>query len=1699
MKGTLDSTALSRALNRIIERHEVLRTTFTSESGEPSQFVSDRFDLALVKHDFRAFPDSSVQLERFIAGEIGKSFDLQRGPLIRASLVQLALNDHALVLIMHHIVSDGWSMSIFTRELNSLYSTFVRGESDCMSPLQIQYSDYAHWQRRWLSDDTLNAQKMFWSDVLTGAPTLLSLPVDRPRPPVADYMGASVSIVIEQELCEKLRALSKRAGTTLFVTILSAWGALLARLSGQQEVVIGTPVANRSHADLEDIIGFFVNTIALRLDYSPNFTIAEMLAETKARAVAAQEHQDLPFERVVEIVNPPRSMSHAPIFQAMFVWQNIDHTALQLEGLTAMRVVNSSTVAKYDVTLSLGEVGDHISGALEYATALFDQETAQRHAASLLTMLSSMVLDDERPVAALPSLSPGELELVLDRWNDTACAFPERMCLHELFEKVVASKPDALAIHFDNEQVTYAELNVRANRLARHLRENGVVPNDRVAVCFDRGMEMIVAILAVLKSGAGYVPLDPNYPEQRLRYVLLDCGAQLVLTHGRIGKPLYDLLALSGSRIIDLDTDREWWMQLPGDDLPRRDLAPNHLAYIIYTSGSTGEPKGVMIEHRSAVASTYARLKTYGSYTRFLLLSSIAFDSSVAGIFGTLCSGGLLSIPQQADVTDPHALRAMVSQLRITSILCVPSLLQLLLEEPFEGQIEQIIVAGEVCLPRLVERATEAFPHAIFYNEYGPTEATVWASVHHCSSPTINIPIGRPIPNVRIYLLDERLAPVHIGAVGEIYIGGATVARGYLNREELTLHRFIASPFVEGDRLYRTGDLALFKADGTIEFVGRSDFQVKIRGFRVELGEIEAKLSLHTGVRDVIVVFRDESQEEKRLIAYYTLEAANNVVTAQSLRTHLSATLPDHMIPSAYVQLDTLPLTSNGKVDRECLPEPSGEAVVQQLYEEPSGEVEVIIAGVYCDLLRLERVGRHDDFFELGGHSLLAVRAIARLRERLGVEITIADFFANSRLLALAEFVASAGISSLPHITRADRAETLPLSFAQQRLWFLACMADSSQVYHIPAGIRLHGDVNGGILSRALDAIVARHEVFRTTFVTVDGEPWQHIAPMSEGFGMRIVDLRESVDPNSDLERLIARVSHDPFNLTTGPLARATLVQLGALEYVLLLAIHHIISDGWSMGVFVRELCTFYRSFVLGEVDPLEPLEVQYADYAVWQRHWLRGELLNDHVRYWKNALGGVPSLLPLPTDRPRPLRQDFCGAAIPLEFDATLTARLKALNLRHGMTLFTVLLAAWGALLARLSGEEDIVVGVPTGNRKSAQTETLIGFFVNTLAIRLDFSGNPTVEELLVRTKSSVLGAQEHQDLPFEHVVELLNLPRSLAHSPLFNTMFVWQNTEHSKFSLPGIDASAMHLEHPFAQYDLTLNLRESEDGLSGSLEYATALFDAATIERFSLVLQFILEAMVLDVEQPIMSVPIISAEDRQKLLVEWHGTLVVGQPDMCIHEMFEEQVERTPNATAVRFEDSVITYAQLNARANRLAHHLRLLGLRPETRIALFSERSIEMVVGLLAIFKAGGTFVPLDPLLPSGRIAYILQDASPLAVLTHSTGKSALCENATELGIAVLDMVDDAQNWVNQSESNLPRCGLESGHLAYVIYTSGSTGAPKGVMVEHRSLCSQMAALQDYAELTPVDIVLQSIPYNFDASLWELLLPLVHCAAL
>jgi amino acid adenylation domain-containing protein len=1722
IRSELDIPAFRRAFQALVDRHPSLRTTIAVHSGKPIQQIHKHQPVHFEEIDASTWRGDELQTR--LVEETQRRFDLELGPVMRVSLLTRSPQEHILLLVIHHIVVDFWSLAVILNELGALYPAEKAGRPAALPPLDVQYTDFVRWQTEMLASPDGERLWDYWKKQLAGSLPVLNLPTDRPRPPIQMFRGAQHDFPLNDELAQRLRALAKAEGATLYMVLLAAFELMLYYHSDQEDILVASPMVGRSRAEFEGLVGFFANPVVLRANLSGNPTFRAFLGQVRQTVLAALEHQDYPTLRLVQRLRPPRDLSRSPLCQTMFVLDKPHRVAEQAgpafaRGETGLRMDLGGFVmesiplerraATLDLVMLIIDTTGSLSASIRFNTDLFDAATIARMAGHFQALLQSVIRDPAAAIGDLEILTGAERQQLLVEFNDTKTDYPKDKCLHQLFEEQVRRTPDSVAVVFEAGQLTYGELNRLANQLAHHLRTLGVGPEVPVAICMERCPEMIVGLLGILKSGGAYVPLDPAYPKERLAFMMEDAHTAVLLTRGHI----VERVPGHGIHAVCLDSGWEA-IAAKSEKNPVAGTTARNLAYILYTSGSTGQPKGVMVEHCGLCNTINWIIQTLklSAEDRCLLKTPITFDAAGRELFPTLLTGGRLVIAEADGHRDSRYLAETIRSARISIFHCVPSLLQFLVEEPaFDDSLAlRAVMCGGEALPTQVVERFQRRSKARLYNVYGPTEtiidSTCWLceGASHCSSS----PIGRPIPNARIYILNQALHPLPIGVAGQMHIGGVSLARGYLNRPELTAEKFIPDPFSAepGARMYKTGDLARYLPDGNIEFLGRGDHQVKIRGFRIELGEIEAALGQHPAVRKAVVLAREDAPGEKRLVAYVVAES-----TADELRRFLKDKLPDQMVPAVFVLLDTLPLLSNGKIDRRALPAPDRtRPELDKTFMAPRTPTEELLAEIWAQVLDLERVGILDNFFDLGGHSLLATQAVSRMRDAFQVDIPLRRLFEVPTVAGLAESIEAARQAGqnllVPPILPVPRNGDLALSFAQQRLWFFNQLDPGNSAYNIPAAGRIMGPLNLAALEQCLNEIVKRHESLRTTFGKVDGRPTQVIAPTLT-IKLPVVDLRKlpAGERETEVRRLVTAEAQRPFDLSQGPLLRGTVLRLGDEEYVGLLTMHHIVSDGWSTGILIREMATLYVAFCAGGSSPLPALPIQYADFAHWQRQWLQGEVLETQIAYWKEQLAGAPALIDLPTDHPRPAMQTFQGAHQSLVLPKHLKDGFKALSRQEGVTLFMTMLAAFKVLLNRYTSQDDLVVGTPIANRNRQETEGLIGFFVNALVLRTDLSGDPSFRELLRRVREVCLGAYSHQDLPFDRLVEELHLKRDLSRNPLFQVMFALQNAPLRALELPGLTLSPVEGDSETAHFDLTLQIVDTGQELTAAFVYNTDLFEAGTIARMLGNFQTLLEAMVADPRQRLSDLPILTETERQQLLVEWNGTKNDYPKDKCLHQLFEEQVQRTPDAIAVVFEagqlrdhastrEAVLTYGELNRRANQLAHHLRTLGVGPDVLVPICVERSLEMVIGLLGILKAGGAFVPLDPAYPKERLAFMLKDSQVPVLLTQERLVTGLPEHD-----ARVICLDSGWETMARESGEIPGSSTLPENLAYVIYTSGSTGQPKGVLVSHGSIVGHCRNAQRLYELDSRDVILQFASLSFDVSLEEILPTLIVGARL
>ena len=2137
LDGPFNPDVMKSVFQEVIRRHEALRTNFIEDNGQPIQIIHDRIECAFPLIDLQALDpcQREAELTRLAHEAAQRPFDLAADQLLRLSLVRLAPEQHVLLMNIHHIVSDGWSIGrVLLREMLTLYEAFSHGQPSPLPELPIQYADFACWQREWLRDAHLETELAYWRTQLSDMPALLELPTDRPRPPMQTFRGSTHYFAMERALVERLKALGQSYNASLFMTVLAGFSSLLARYSRQDTIVVGSPIANRQRKELEPLIGFFVNSLALRIECGEEPSGSDLITQVRDTCLAAYRHQDAPFERLVEALQPERNLSFSPLFQVMLILQNQNDSRadLHIGDLHITAMPQNAATSMFDLTLKLEETEAGIAGELEYNTDLFDAATMSRFASQYRILLAGMAAAPEMPLSRLPLLDEVERQQILFEWNATQRDYPWRETVYDLFAQQARQQPDRLAVLGEGAQLTYGALLSRVNQLARYLHQLGVGPETLVGVCLDRSVDMLVGLLGILRAGAAYLPLDPTYPKDRLALMIKHSGLSFVLTQATTA----DVLPESEAHRIDLDRDRAAITSANGS-LPAVHIGPDALAYVIYTSGSTGVPKGVQISHASLLNFLLTMLEKpgLGPDDTLLAVTTISFDIAGLELYLPLLVGARIALVSRETAADGFQLFEALRETAATVMQATPATWRLLLatdwprcarEATNEGStnglsLQRVFCGGEALSGDLAAQLLAT--GAEVWNLYGPTETTIWSTIAQVTRPqhlaetqsdddqdAINTTaakeaIGYPIGNTQVYILDANGQPAPIGIPGELYIGGAGLSRGYLHQAAMTAERFLPDPFslLPGARVYRTGDLSRFLANGRIGFLGRVDHQIKIRGFRIELGEIEAVLDRHPAVRNAVAVCREDEPNNQQLVAYVELDAnasstalaqeteqnapdialdqlekwqtvwsqtygngesaalssvdlsgwlssysgepipeaemqvwidatvdrilalkprrvleigcgtglllsriaphvdeyvgtdfsaavlqrlqarveawgfkgvrllqrealvfdpgeqrafdmiivnsvmqyfpgvdylvrvleeavnavvdgghiflgdvralpllelqhasvlfyqaadacsrdelrrrvatqtereeellldacvftalqtrlprisqvawslkrgvaanemtkfrydvvlrigasddksqthippsmvsidagrqanihdvqqsltelisplesepeivvirnllnqrvhddvqvldwlsggvgpetvgelrrhllqeraagiapedvwawgeslgyavslswaaeeptrcfdavwrrldttaglnaipmppanltlfagsmardepfeqyandplrsARTRVVVNELRRQLEAQLPAYMAPSAIICLDRLPLTPNGKIDRRALPAPDFVGL-DEAYVAPRTATEEQLAEIWAEVLGLERIGVNDNFFGLGGHSLLAIQVISKIRDAFAIEPSIQALFDAPTIAQLAERLATSSTHTQPilpaiPVLSAEARQAAPLSFAQQRLWFLDQLEGSSVTYHISGAVRIHGVLNLPALEQTFTEIIRRHEVLRTNFTKQDGKPVQTMSPPRPlRLHVAPLDSLSAEAQERELQHWLATENERPFALDRDLLFRVTLLRLAPQAHLMLLTMHHIISDEWSIGLLLQEVTALYQAFSDGQPSPLPELPVQYADYADWQRQWLTGDILKTQLAYWTEQLADAPAVLELPTDRPRPQIQRYRGRTQTFQIDATLTAQIKALGQESEATLFMTLLGGFGVLLSRLSHHTDLVIGSPIANRNRTELEGLIGFFVNSLPLRLDLSGNPHTRELLSRMRQTALAAYAHQDVPFEHIVEELQPERSLSYAPIFQVMFVLQNAPMPDMRLDDLSLEMVDPETVAAKFDLTLSIEEA-GGLNGFIEYNTDLFDQSTIARFIEQYRRLLAGMVENPAHRIMALPWLSEAERQQILVGWNTTVAPAPQHRLIHRLFEAQADRTPDHIALAqpgMDGASLSYITLNRQANRVAHQLRDLGVGPDVLVGLYVEPSFAMIIGLLAIIKAGGAYMPLVPGTPQDRLAFMLHETQAPLVLTQLDLMADLPTSQAQL----LSLEQLLQT--SAPETNLDNL-TQPDNLAYLIYTSGSTGQPKAAQVSHANLAYSTQARLSY----------------------------------
>ncbi|MEC2218290.1 surfactin non-ribosomal peptide synthetase SrfAA [Bacillus subtilis] len=1659
LEGPLDIQKLERAFQGLIRRHESLRTSFVLENSTPRQKIHDSVDFNIEMIERGGRSDEAI-MASFV-----RTFDLAKAPLFRIGLLGLEENRHMLLFDMHHLISDGVSIGIMLEELARIY----KGEQ--LPDLRLQYKDYAVWQSRQAAEGYKKDQA-YWKEVFAGELPVLQLLSDYPRPPVQSFEGDRVSIKLDAGVKDRLNRLAEQNGATLYMVMLSAYYTLLSKYTGQDDIIVGTPSAGRNHSDTEGIIGMFVNTLAIRSEVKQNETFTQLISRVRKRVLDAFSHQDYPFEWLVEDLNIPRDVSRHPLFDTMFSLQNATEGIPAVGDLSLSVQETNFKIAKFDLTVQARETDEGIEIDVDYSTKLFKQSTADRLLTHFARLLEDAAADPEKPISEYKLLSEEEAASQIQQFNPGRTPYPKDKTIVQLFEEQAANTPDHTALQYEGESLTYRELNERANRLARGILSLGAGEGRTAAVLCERSMDMIVSILAVLKSGSAYVPIDPEHPIQRMQHFFRDSGAKVLLTQRKL-KALAEEAEFKGV-IVLADEEESYHADARNLALPLDSAA---MANLTYTSGTTGTPKGNIVTHANILRTV--KETNYLSITEqdtILGLSNYVFDAFMFDMFGSLLNGAKLVLIPKETVLDMARLSRVIERENISILMITTALFHLLvdLNPACLSTLRKIMFGGERASVEHVRKALQTVGKGKLLHMYGPSESTVFATYHpvdELEEHTLSVPIGKPVSNTEVYILDRTGHVQPAGIAGELCVSGEGLVKGYYNRPELTEEKFVPHPFTSGERMYKTGDLARWLPNGDIEFIGRIDHQVKIRGQRIELGEIEHQLQTHDRVQESVVLAVDQGAGDKLLCAYYVGEGD---ISSQEMREHAAKDLPAYMVPAVFIQMDELPLTGNGKIDRRALPIPDANVSRGVSYVAPRNGTEQKVADIWAQVLQAEQVGAYDHFFDIGGHSLAGMKMLALVHQELGVELSLKDLFQSPTVEGLAQVIASAEKGTAASISPAEKQDTYPVSSPQKRMYVLQQLEDAQTSYNMPAVLRLTGELDVERLNSVMQQLMQRHEALRTTFEIKDGETVQRIWEEAE------CEIAYFEAPEEETERIVSEFIK-PFKIDQLPLFRIGLIKHSDTEHVLLFDMHHIISDGASVGVLIEELSKLYDG------ETLEPLRIQYKDYAVWQQQFIQSELYKKQEEHWLKELDGELPVLTLPTDYSRPAVQTFEGDRIAFSLEAGKADALRRLAKETDSTLYMVLLASYSAFLSKISGQDDIIVGSPVAGRSQADVSRVIGMFVNTLALRTYPKGEKTFADYLNEVKETALSAFDAQDYPLEDLIGNVQVQRDTSRNPLFDAVFSMQNANIKDLTMKGIQLEPHPFERKTAKFDLTLTADETDGGLTFVLEYNTALFKQETIERWKQYWMELLDAVTGNPNQPLSSLSLVTETEKQALLEAWKGKALPVPTDKTVHQLFEETAQRHKDRPAVTYNGQSWTYGELNAKANRLARILMDCGISPDDRVGVLTKPSLEMSAAVLGVLKAGAAFVPIDPDYPDQRIEYILQDSGAKLLLKQEgisvpdsyTGDVILLDGSRTILSLPLDENDEGN----------PETAVTAENLAYMIYTSGTTGQPKGVMVEHHALVNLCFWHHDAFSMTAEDRSAKYAGFGFDASIWEM----------
>ncbi|MCP5062018.1 MAG: amino acid adenylation domain-containing protein, partial [Ignavibacteriae bacterium] len=1704
LKGEIDFTILQKCFNDISNRHEILRTYFTSSDGTPSQIIqgSLEIEMPIIDLSLKSESERERESERIISEETKTPISINELPLFRIKIIKLSDDDHVFLMTIHHIISDDWSTKVIVQELGVLYESYIKRMNPPIVELSIQYADYSIWQREWLKGKVLESHIDYWKNKLSGVPSLLELPTDYPRPKTQTFNGDFTSFKLSDEVSKQLSLLSKEEGATVFMVLLAAFKILLFKLSGQNDICIGTPSANRNREEIESLIGFFVNTLTIRTDCSNNPSFKELIGRIKESTLGAYAHQDLPFEYIVDAVKPERNLSHSPIFQVMFVYQNVEGKSEERNTKLSIEPVEShSKTSKFDLTLFMVDSGDEVGGAFEYNTDLFTKSTIDNFIEYFTFILNEGLKDKSKSISNLKLLNRNDQNKIIDRLNGNVEMGSLNNLVPTEFSKVAQLNAQKIAVEFKNEKYSFEKLEKDSNKISNYLIKIGITKEQIVGICLPRSYNLITSLLGILKAGAAYLPIDLKYPQERIDYILQDSGARFVITEKKY-QSLFNESTIN-SVILDSSSDN---INNESSGLPKVDLDKNNLCYVIYTSGSTGKPKGALITHGGLLnyLSWTHHAYPFNQENGSLVHSTVSFDATVTSIFPSLLLGKKIVLMEETDELDEPT-KVIDANEKFSIIKITPAHLELLSNLTDEKKANEIadamIIGGENLTVKQTEYWQEHAPNTLLFNEYGPTEAVVGCVVYEGSKYDGNgsVPIGKVIPNMKVYVLDANLSQVPNGVIGELYIGGVSLARGYLNKPNLTAEKFIPNPFADdrGERIYRTGDLVKILNDGNLIFIGRIDDQVKVRGYRIELGEIETKINQIDEILESVVDIKDFGENDKRILAYI-IQGEKRIEVSVILNA-LRLELPEYMLPSSIIEIDEIPLTINGKVDRKKLQLPSEDLRKRDAeIVEPSTETEKAIHRIWAEVLKNQNISVYDNFFDLGGHSLLVTKLVVRIGKYFEITCPIKDVFEFPTIAQISSEIDSGKYhkksSSLPSIKKYNEKESIPLSFTQRRLWFLDQLDPGQSIYNMPMAMKINGNVDLSIIEKTIDYLADRHETLRTNIIEVNGIP-QQIIQKNHNILIRVDKLGEfnNSEQNLEVNKIKQEEASHPFNLETDSLIRFRTAILSDNQFVIFFTMHHIISDGWSVNILLEEFVQSYLALVEKTKPKLPDLSIQYSDFSIWQQQYLVGEVLNKQINYWTTKLEDQPNLLELPLDKQRPINKTFNGSHFSFDIDKETIEHIDEILKTFKITPFMFLIGTFQILLSRLSNQSDISVGTPVANRTQIETEKIIGFFANTLVMRNHVDSNKTISEFFDQVKETALESYENQDVPFEKLVEILKPERDLGHTPLFQIMFVLQNNEEPTSNESDTFVVPLESESSSTQYDLTLSMSTSSNNWSGTLEYNTDLFEIDTIKSIVKSYQKLVADIVSEQKTLIYELEYLSDDEKQNLIGISKGKIQENSFSNVL-DKFESIVNKYPINTACEFEDKTLVFKDLDDRSNKVCTYLVEQGFETEDVIGIMLPSCLELPEWILGIMKAGCCYMPIDPNYPTERIEYMIKDSGVKAILYNqdSSKLNSIDSNIKTMNLGLTVEEISKFNYVQQKE-------IRKKSLAYLIYTSGSTGKPKGVMLEHEGLINLVTnQIKDF-KVTEKSKVLQFASISFDASISEMFMSLLSGANL